>query len=103
MSQIKLNFAKIEVKDVEGKVLTDLSIAKDVGNAVYFSCADISLLDIARKIHEGVEVEVSLAQVTEIYKILNLPYGRGGLAAFARKPVIDYLTPLIEAASTKKA
>ena len=59
---MKIDFRKIQVKDIEGNNST-VDIAKMLGNAIYQKTADLGELELAREIYKNGEVELTQEQV----------------------------------------
>ena len=53
----KIDFRKIEVKNIEGKNST-LDISKELGNAIYKNTPDLGELDFAQELYKKGEVDV---------------------------------------------
>ena len=62
---MKIDFRKIEVKDIEGNNST-VDIAKMLGNAIYQKTADLGELELAQNIYKNGEVELSPEQADRI-------------------------------------
>ena len=58
---MKIDFRKIEVKDIEGKE-NSLDISKMLGNAIYQKTSDLGELELAQNIYKNGEVELSPEQ-----------------------------------------
>lgn len=62
---MKIDFRKIEVKDIEGKE-NSLDISKMLGNAIYQKTSDLGELELAQNIYKNGEVELSPEQAEQI-------------------------------------
>lgn len=62
---MKIDFRKIQVKDIEGNNST-VDIAKMLGNAIYQKTADLGELELAQQIYKNGEVELSTDQAERI-------------------------------------
>lgn len=62
---MKIDFRKIEVKDIEGKE-NSLDISKMLGNAIYQRTSDLGELELAQNIYKNGEVELSPEQAEQI-------------------------------------
>ena len=62
---MKVDFRKIQVKDIEGNNST-VDISKMLGNAIYQKTADLGELELAQNIYKSGEVEISMEQVERI-------------------------------------
>lgn len=86
---MKVDFRKIEVKDIEGNNST-LDMAKELGNTIYKKTADLGELDLARDIYKNGEVELDAEQATILIK-----YIREGFLAFVQEAVCPLLDNII--------
>lgn len=62
---MKIDFRKIQVKDIEGNNST-VDIAKVLGNTIYQKTADLGELELAQNIYKNGEVELSPEQAERI-------------------------------------
>lgn len=62
---MKIDFRKIQVKDIEGNNST-VDIAKMLGNTIYQKTADLGELELAQQIYKNGEVELSTDQAERI-------------------------------------
>ncbi len=62
---MKIDFRKIQVKDIEGNNST-VDIAKMLGNTIYQKTADLGELELAQSIYKNGEVELSPEQAERI-------------------------------------
>ena len=83
---MKIDFRKIQVKDIEGNNST-VDIAKMLGNAIYQKTADLGELELAQQIYKNGEVEVSPEQAESIKK-----YGSTGFVAVVQVAVNEALS-----------
>jgi len=84
----KIDFRKIEVKNIEGKKST-LDLSKELGNAIYQKTADLGELELARSIYKDGEVEITAGQAA----ILNR-YICESFLAFVQEavcPILDWI------------
>ena len=86
---MKIDFRKIEVKDIEGDNST-LDMAKELGNTIYKKTADLGELDLARDIYKNGEVELDAGQASVLIK-----YVREGFLAFVQEAVCPLLDEII--------
>ncbi|MDO8302763.1 MAG: hypothetical protein Q7T18_05950 [Sedimentisphaerales bacterium] len=93
---MKLDFTKLELKDIEGKILPDANFHKVIANLLYRSAKTLDLVDTARTINRGMPCEMSKDEIAELLSLIN--DDKNGVFAFARKAVQDY----IELAKKKK-
>lgn len=54
---MKIDFSKIEVKDIEGNIVT-VDISKELGNMMYLGAQDIAVADLGHEIYHKKEVEI---------------------------------------------
>lgn len=87
----KIDFRKIEVKNIEGKK-SNLDLSKELGNVIYQKTADLGELELARNIYKNGEIEVNAEQAI----ILNR-YIREGFLAFVQESVCPVLDEIINA------
>lgn len=85
----KIDFRKIEVKNIEGKKST-LDLSKELGNTIYQKTADLGELELARTIYKDGEIEIDASQAA----ILN-KYVREGFLAFVQESVCPVLNEII--------
>lgn len=86
---MKIDFRKIEVKDIEGTNST-LDISKELGNDIYKKTGDLGELELARDIYKNGEVDVDAQQATVLSK-----YVRDGFLAFVQEVVCPVLDDII--------
>ena len=86
---MKLNFAEIELLDLDGKIVPNPEIHKSIARAVYHFSKNLDLVDIARQINRGDEVELRDSEVAEIRRIVQSPEVK--FLAFAKKAINDFL------------
>lgn len=85
---MKLNFSQLKLKAIDGTVM-DVEVHKLLANALYVYVHDLGMLDIARAIYKGEEVELTSTQVKEIDSVLENE--RAGFAAFIKEAIKNYL------------
>ncbi|WP_071146158.1 hypothetical protein [Bacteroides ihuae] len=85
----KIDFRKIEVKNIEGKKST-VDISKELGNQIYQKTSDLGELELARTIYKDGEIEVDAGHAA----ILNR-YIREGFLAFVQESVCPILDEII--------
>ena len=83
---MKIDFRKIEVKDIEGKE-NSLDISKMLGNAIYQKTSDLGELELAQNIYKNGEVELSPEQAEQIKG-----YVKTNFAAFVQVAVNEALS-----------
>ncbi|MCP3684662.1 MAG: hypothetical protein GY861_18500 [bacterium] len=85
---MKYNFTKVDLVDLEGKKHPGQEgFHKELANLVYSSAKDLSLVETARTIFAGKEVELDKVEIAEIKKLIE----ESPLLAFAKKALIDYI------------
>jgi len=83
---MKYNFSNIKLIDIEGNEVKDNSLPKVIGNAIYSNTKDLGMVDIARDIYKGEEVELDEKQIEEVKTIVSASF-----AAFAQIAILDYV------------
>ena len=83
---MKIDFRKIEVKDIEGNSST-VDIAKELGNAIYNNTTDLGELEFAQEVYKHGEVEVDSEKAEIIRKYMEV----GRFFARIKKGVFDLL------------
>lgn len=87
---MKINFNKLELKDIKGgPAKPEQPIHEVIGNIIYAQAKDLNLVDIARAIYRGEEVELRDNEASEIEGLLTSENSQ--LLAFARKAVKDFM------------
>ena len=86
---MKYDFSKIQVTDLEGKVLPSEVMVKPLANAIYKNTKDLDLVDIALQINRGEPVELEKPQVAEIKRVIDAP--ESGFFAFVKKAFHNFL------------
>lgn len=85
---IEINFSEVEVKDLEGNLLTIQDFAKVASNGLFISAPTIELSDFARTLHKGETAKVdksSLEIMIAIFKNKQI------FLPIAQLPLISYL------------
>lgn len=86
---MKVNFSKVEVKDVEGNKST-VDIAKELGNQIYKKTADLGELETAREIYKNGVIEVDTEKAAMLSR-----YVREGFLAFVQESICPVLEGII--------
>ena len=68
---MKVDFRKVPVQNITGQI-TDEDMATEFGNYLYNGTADISDMDLAKKIYYDGEVELSDEQANRIIETVNI-------------------------------
>lgn len=87
----KIDFRKIELKNIEGKV-TPYDISKELGNDIYNKTADIGELELARELYLKGDIEVDAIKAEILKK-----YVSEGYKAFVKECLIPVLDEIINA------
>lgn len=82
---MKIDFRKIQVKDIEGNIVP-FDISKVLGNTIYQKTTDLGELELAQQIYKNGEVELSPEQAERIKE-----YVRNYFAAVAQVAVNEAL------------
>lgn len=86
---MKVDFSKMKILDVEGKAIKNSEIHKSLARIIYHRTQNLDLIEIARSINNGKEVELRDSEIKEVKRLVNDK--QSGLLAFARKAILDYL------------
>lgn len=86
---MKVNFSGIELLDLGGNIVPNPDLHKTVARAIYHFSKNLDLMDIARKINRGEDVELRDSEVIEVRRIVQSP--EAGLFAFVKKAILDFL------------
>jgi len=98
MKSFKINFSELEVFDINGvKVIkvddgngnkSDFLIHKQVANLVYTGAKNLDLVEIARDINSGKEVEVSEKELNEIKDLI---INKSNTPAFIKLAISEFI------------
>lgn len=103
---MKYNFTNVQATDIEGKLLLTpagkpLELFKDVGRMIHREChEDLELVEVAKLIFHGEEVEISIVQINIITTIIVSK--KSFLDASIKKAVKDYIDSIQAEASASK-
>ena len=86
---MKVNFAKIMVKDIERKT-SPRDFSKEIGNTIFSTTKDIGELDLARDIYHKGEVDLSKEQAQ-----LVKGYVEQNFLAWAKEAILPSLDIVI--------
>ena len=87
---MKVDFTKIQLSDIDGKNGDgDVPFYKTIANLIYCKVSNLDLVETAREINQGKEVELSKTDLRTIRQLLLDE--KNGLFAFARKAIRDFL------------
>lgn len=101
---MRYDFTKIELLDIMGKPTKKQGLYKDLANAIYLfaSAKNLNLVEVARTIFQGKEVELDKEEIQDIIAIVE--DGRSGFFAFVKKAIKDYIESVqAEARKTNEA
>lgn len=59
---MEIDFSKIDVKDIEGNIVT-VDISKELGNMMYLQAQDIAVADLGHDIYHKKKVSLNKEQV----------------------------------------
>ena len=95
---MKYNFTKVEIKDIEGKKVEGQEFHKLLANMLYANTKDLDLVEKARTINKGEDVELDKTELQEVTRVAEDvdQQGRHALTAFARKAYKDYVDSVKE-------
>lgn len=82
---MKVDFRKLEIKDLEGNVVT-FDASKQLANFIYMETQDLGDLILAQDIYKNGEVELDNDQINKIKGWL-----RNNFKAFVQKAFDDYI------------
>ena len=82
---MKVDFRKLEIKDLEGNVVT-FDASKQLANFIYMETQDLGDLILAQDIYKNGEVELEDGQINKIKGWL-----RTNFKAFVQKAFDDYI------------
>jgi len=97
---MKYEFSKMQLKDIEGKVVPTQELYKTVANALWLGAKNLDLVDIAMKINKGEPVELSKTEVVEIERVVKNP--KSGIFAFAQHQILQFIEGVKAKESEKK-
>lgn len=88
---MKYNFSKIKILDIEGnEIPKSKEIFKTIANIIYTqSHEDLGLVEVAKEIYKGKEVEIDKIEIETIKKIIK--WQISFTDAFIKKQVIDFI------------
>ena len=67
---MKVDFSRIEIKDIEGNAQT-VDISKELGNMMYYGDQDIAVADLGHDIYQKGEVELTKEQAQLVRKYID--------------------------------
>jgi hypothetical protein len=84
------SFNSITLRDINDEVLVNTNLYKTIGNVIYKGTRDLGMLEIAREIYAGKDVNLADDEVAEVERVVSDP--GSGVVAFARQAVLEYIT-----------
>lgn len=88
---MKVNFKSIVALDIEGNV-AEFDVYKIIAKAVYYGIKNLDLVETARDINAGKEVELSATDVKQIKTCVLDP--QSTLFSYVRKAISDFFDKL---------
>lgn len=86
---MKVDFKVVKIYNIEGKLIEKSNLHKTIADILYCRARNLTLVEIAKKIHKGEVVDLSHTEVEEIKQLISSP--NDGLLSFARKAVLEYI------------
>jgi len=96
---MKIQFSKMQMKDIDGNVVPSSELYKTVANALWHGAKNLDLVETAMVINRGEVVELSKKDVLEIERVVKDP--KSGLFAFAQKQILDFIDEVRESEKKK--
>ena len=84
---MKIDFSKIQVKDIEGNEVT-LDVSQELGNMMYLNARDIAVADLGHEIYHKKEVELNDDQAKAVAEFVEK-----GFKAFVKREILAMLKP----------
>ena len=97
---MKFSFHNVGLCDIEGKPLADQKTYQKLGQAIYSFTKNLDLVDKAKVIYRGEDVELEKVEVDEVVSVINNP--QIGFASFTKKAYLDYIADVRKKAEEKK-
>jgi len=91
---MKVDLSKVELKDIDGNVIKDAKFYKTIADLLYGKARSLDLVEIARAINKGEEVEMAASHIKEMRQLVENPESK--IFTFARKAFSDYMDTLTE-------
>lgn len=86
---MKYNFSEIKLFDIEGNEVNDAYFHKIIGNNIYLQAKDLDLVEKARSIFKGEEIELDKVEIAEVKELICGE--KSNILAFAKKAFQDYV------------
>ena len=84
---MKIDFSKIQVKDIEGNEVT-LDVSQELGNMMYLNARDIAVADLGHEIYHKKEIELNDDQAKAVAEFVE-----NGFKAFVKREILAMLKP----------
>ena len=84
---MKIDFSKIQVKDIEGNEVT-LDVSQELGNMMYLNARDIAVADLGHEIYHKKEVELNDDKAKAVAEFVE-----NGFKAFVKREILAMLKP----------
>lgn len=85
----KYNFSTLKTTDLNGKPLPEIQFHKVLANLIYTHTNNLDMVELAREMNSGVEMDLRQREINEIKRLLESP--NCNLVAFVRKVLLDYI------------
>lgn len=96
---MKFDFKKLQLKNIDGKIVVDSNLHKTVANTLWHNAKTLDLVDTAMLINKGESVELEKKEVLELEQLIKDP--KSGIFAFAQKQIIDFIRATQKAVADK--
>ncbi len=98
---MKIDFTKVILRDINGKPIKGQSdVHKTIANCIHFTCRTVDLIDVAKIVNKGQEVDLTVPQIQQIKNLVTHP--QAPLAGFAKVAVNKYLDARLKSADKSK-
>ena len=84
---MKIDFSKIQVKDIEGNEVT-IDVSQELGNMMYLNAKDIAVADLGHEIYHKKEVELNDEQAKAVAEFVE-----NNFKAFVKREILAQLNP----------
>ena len=86
---MKIDFSQAKMVGIDGNPIEDCLVHQTLAKVIYAHTTNLDLVEIARVIYQGEEVELRGGDIKEIRRLLSSD--ELGMASFARKALLDYI------------
>lgn len=98
---MKIDFTKVVLRDIAGKPIKNQSdLHKTIADCIHFTCRTVDLIDVAKIVNKGQEVDLTVPQIQQIKNLVTHP--QAPLAGFAKVAVNKYLDARLQSADKSK-